>query len=319
MPKFTIHHTTKYTYDSPVRDSTNQLMLYPVKDMYQQVLRHDLTITGDPLVEIYEDYYGNEVGSFMHSGPHTELVIDSRVEVITEPRPLPEIDKTTEDQWAYLQQIKWQVPHIDFLKVEQFEGYQEVSAMLEALQSQQLKPLDAILQLNKYVYDHFQYIQGVTNVETGLDEIWKLKAGVCQDFAHMLSAMLRTIGIPARYVSGYVCPDKTGMRGEGATHAWTEAFLPFYGWLGFDPTNNCLATDLHVRLAVGRNFRDCSPVRGTFKGVSNQNLEVGVTVAHEDGYINPEIVNVLTQQPVKKLSQNSYRQFIEMQQQQQQQ
>ena len=319
MPKFTIHHTTKYTYDAPVRDSTNQMMLYPVKDMYQQVLRHDLTITGNPLVEVYEDYYGNEVGSFMRSGPHSELVIDSRVEVITEPRPLPEIDKTTEDQWAYLQQIRLQVPYIDFLKVEQFEGNKEVSAMLETSKSHQLKPLDAILQLNKYVYDNFQYIQGVTNVETGLDEIWKLKAGVCQDFAHLLSALLRMIGIPARYVSGYVCPDKTGMRGEGATHAWAEAFIPFYGWLGFDPTNDCLATDLHVRLAVGRNFRDCSPVKGTFKGVSNQSLEVGVTVGHEDGYVNPEIENVLTPQPVKKPNENSYRQFIEMQQQQQQQ
>lgn len=319
MPKFTIHHTTKYTYDSPVRDSTNQLMLYPVKDMYQQVLRHDLSITSDPLVEIYEDYYGNEVGSFMHSGLHSELLIDSKVEVITEPRPLPEIDKTLEDQWAYLQQVRLQVPYIDFLKVEQFEGNKEVIVIVQALQSRQSKPLDAILELTKYVYDNFKYIQGVTNVETTLDEIWKLKAGVCQDFAHMLSAMLRMIGVPARYVSGYVCPDKTGMRGEGATHAWVEALIPFYGWLGFDPTNNCLATDLHVRLAVGRNFRDCSPVKGTFKGASNQNLEVGVTVAHEDGYTNPEIVNILTPQPVMKQPQNSYQKFIEMQQQQQQQ
>lgn len=319
MPKFTIHHTTKYTYDSPVRDSTNQLMLYPVKDMYQQVLRHDLSITSDPLVEIYEDYYGNEVGSFMHSGLHSELLIDSKVEVITEPRPLPEIDKTLEDQWAYLQQVRLQVPYIDFLKVEQFEGNKEVIVIVQALQGRQSKPLDAILELTKYVYDNFKYIQGVTNVETTLDEIWKLKAGVCQDFAHMLSAMLRMIGVPARYVSGYVCPDKTGMRGEGATHAWVEALIPFYGWLGFDPTNNCLATDLHVRLAVGRNFRDCSPVKGTFKGTSNQNLEVGVTVAHEDGYTNPEIVNILTPQPVMKQTQNSYQQFIEMQQQQQQQ
>lgn len=319
MPKFTIHHTTKYTYDSPVRDSTNQLMLYPVKDMYQQVLRHDLSITGEPMIELYEDYYGNEVGSFMHPEPHTELVVDSKIEVITEPRPLPATDKSIEEQWNYLQQIKLQVPYIDFLKVEQFEGIEEVAAFVNAGQSRQQKPLDAILQLTGYVFDNFKYIQGITSIETTLDEIWKIKAGVCQDFAHMLSGMLRMIGIPARYVSGYVCPDKSGMRGEGATHAWTEALIPFYGWLGFDPTNNCMATDLHVRLAVGRNFRDCSPVRGTFKGSSNQHLEVGVTVSHEDGYMNPEFINVLTPQPVKKQTQNSYRQFIEMQQQQQQQ
>lgn len=318
MPKFIIHHTTKYTYDSPVRDSTNQLMLYPVKDMFQQVLKHDFVITGNPYIEIYEDYYGNEVGSFMHPAPHTELMIDSKIEVITEPRPSPENYQPIDEQWRYLEQIRLQVPYIDFLKTEQFDGIVEVGAVVDAIQSRHLKPIDAVYKLTAYVFDNFKYIQGVTNVETTLDEIWKLKAGVCQDFAHMLSAMLRTIGIPARYVSGYVCPDKTGMRGEGATHAWVEAFIPFFGWLGFDPTNNCLATDLHVRLAVGRNFRDCSPVRGTFKGVSNQRLEVGVTVSHEDGYINPETVNVLTPQPVKKQTENSYRKFIEMQQQQQQ-
>ena len=96
--------------------------------------------------------------------------------------------------------------------------------------------------------------KGITNVETTLDEAWKLKAGVCQDFAHILLVMLRMLSIPARYVSGYICPNKNGMRGEGATHAWVEAYIPFYGWLGFDPTNNCFVNDLHVRLAVGRNF-----------------------------------------------------------------
>lgn len=319
MPKFTIHHITKYTYDSQVRDSTNQLMLYPIKDMYQQVLRHDLVITGDPYIEIYEDYYGNEVGSFMHPEPHTELLIDSKVEVITETRDLPDIERGVDEQWNFLEQLRYQVPYIDFLKTERFEGIEQVSDVVTGINARHIQPMDAIQQLNRYVYDHFNYIKGVTNIETTLDEIWKLKAGVCQDFAHMLSAMLRTIGIPARYVSGYVCPSKTGMRGEGATHAWVEAFIPFFGWLGFDPTNNCLATDLHVRLAVGRNFRDCSPVRGTYKGTSNQNLEVGVTVSNEDGYATPEIENILTPQPVVKQPVNSYRQFLELQQQMQQQ
>ena len=91
----------------------------------------------------------------------------------------------------------------------------------------------------------------MTDVETTIDEVWKLKAGVCQDFAHVLLVMLHMINIPARYVSGYVCPNKNGMRGEGATHAWVEAYIPFYGWLGLDPTNNCMVNDLHVRLATG--------------------------------------------------------------------
>ena len=95
-------------------------------------------------------------------------------------------------------------------------------------------------------------------------------------------ALLKMVNIPARYVSGYICPHNNGMRGDGATHAWVEAYLPFYGWLGFDPTNNCIATEKHVRLAVGRNFSDCSPVKGTYRGGAEHTLEVQVSVQYED-------------------------------------
>lgn len=107
----------------------------------------------------------------------------------------------------------------------------------------------AVQQLNAYVYKNFNYIKGITTVETTLSEIWKLKAGVCQDFAHILLVMLRIMCIPARYVSGYVCPHDHTLRGKGATHAWVEAYNPFNSWPGVDPTNNCMANDLHVRLA----------------------------------------------------------------------
>jgi transglutaminase-like putative cysteine protease len=157
-------------------------------------------------------------------------------------------------------------------------------------------------------------------VETTLDEVWTLKAGVCQDFAHMLLVMLRIIRVPARYVSGYICPNKNGMRGESATHAWVEAYIPDYGWLGLDPTNNCIAGELHVRLAVGRNFSDCSPVKGTYKGMSEHKLEVGVSVSYEDGQTVEEASTILTPQPSKNgQQQNSYRRYMEMMQQQQQQ
>jgi transglutaminase-like putative cysteine protease len=155
--------------------------------------------------------------------------------------------------------------------------------------------------------------------------VWKLKAGVCQDFAHILLVLLRQTGIPARYVSGYVCPNKNGMRGEGATHAWIEAYIPGNGWVGLDPTNNCVADDLHVRLAVGRNFSDCSPVKGTYKGTAGQTLEVGVSVSYESGKVTEDTTAVLTPQaPVRNGNggspeQNSYRRYMEMMQQQQQQ
>jgi transglutaminase-like putative cysteine protease len=314
MPRFNIHHITKYLYETPVRDSTNQIMLYPLKDEYQEVLKHELTISAEPAVNAYKDYYQNEVGCFMHTEPHMELVIDSRMEVITKTRKLPEGQHNITQQWDELDKLAWTVPFIDFLREPPFQSSEEVDAVIRKFQSRTFSPLTAMEEMNRYVYEHFNYIQGITTVETTIEEILELKAGVCQDFAHLLSAMLRRINIPARYVSGYICPNKNGMRGEGATHAWVEGYLPFYGWLGFDPTNNCMATDMYVRLAVGRNFNDCTPVKGTYKGTSNQVLEVGVTVSYQDSAYEKDQPVYLKPQPEPTPIINSYRRFVEKQQ-----
>ena len=155
-------------------------------------------------------------------------------------------------------------------------------------------------------------------METQVDEIWKLKAGVCQDFAHVLLVMLRMVGIPARYVSGYICPENDELRGAGATHAWVEAYIPFHGWLGFDPTNNCIASDRHIRLAIGRSFTDCTPAKGTYKSSSEHTL--GVSVSIEDGSPKKEqdaITPVFSNQVQNPdVTDNSYRRFMEIQQQQ---
>ena len=318
--RFKIHHITKYSYEVPVRDSANQVMLYPIKDQYQDVLNQELAITGEPYIDTYVDYYGNEVGSFMHADPHYELLIDSKIEIVTRTRPFPPDIQTKEEQWEYLHNLRAAVPYIDFLKVERFSAITDVANLAHKEQSRSLTPLEAGKKLTEYVYENFQYIKGVTSVESTIDEVWNLKAGVCQDFAHILLVMLRMINIPSRYVSGYVCPDRNGMRGEGATHAWVEAYIPFYGWLGLDPTNNCITSDMHVRLAVGRSFIDCSPVRGTYKGTSNHKLEVGVSVSYEDGHTMEDSATILTPQPIKNGdTSNSYRRYMEMIQQQQQQ
>ena len=317
MPRFDIHHITKYTYEGPVRDSANQIILYPVKDEYQDVLRQDLSITGNPVIEKYKDYYGNEVGSFTYSAPHEKLIIDSRIEVITRPRPPLADAADREAQWNWLDQSRWKMPFVDFLQQEPFAYLTEVLSTLGNIRS--LTPLEAARQLRTYVFEQFKYIKGITTVETTLDEVWRLKAGVCQDFAHILLVFLRQIRIPARYVSGYICPNRNEMRGEGATHAWIEAFIPDNGWVGFDPTNNCEAGDLHVRLAVGRSFSDCSPVKGTYKGAAGQQLEVGVSVSYEDGHRSeaPELAPA-PPPSANGTESNSYRRYLEMMQQQQQ-
>lgn len=316
MSKFKIRHITKYSYEVPVRDSANQIILYPIKDLYQDVLQHSIQISGNPVVEMHQDYYGNDVGTFTHSKPHNELVIDSRLSVITKSRSLPTVRLSKEDQWTFYDSIQYQVPYIDFLKISKGDSLTELDAFISQPEFRDKPPIELANLFCTFIYKDFTYQKGITTVETTIEEIWKIKSGVCQDFAHMLLAMLRKVKIPARYVSGYICPHKNGMRGEGATHAWVEAYIPDYGWMGIDPTNNVLAHETHVRLAVGKNFTDCSPVKGTYRGTSNHTLEVAVSVEYEDGSINSTEAENIAPVPQISYSQNSFRRFQEMQQQQ---
>ena len=316
MSKFKIRHITKYSYEDPVRDSANQIMLYPIQDDFQDTLQQSIVISGGPIVNIHEDYYGNKVGTFTHAQSHDQLVIDSQLSVITNSRPTPLNQGSPENQWKELQAVKFNVQFIDFLNHERFYAFAELEKIIAVERSKNNTPLEAARNFCQYVFDTFTYRKGITTVETTVDEIWKIKSGVCQDFAHILLVMLRLINIPSRYVSGYICPNKSGMRGEGATHAWVEAYIPFYGWLGLDPTNNCLVNETHVRLAVGKNFSDCSPVKGTYRGTSNHTLEVAVSVSYEDGQTSSAENDVIYSTPTTSIYSNSFRKHQEMQQQQ---
>lgn len=321
MPYYKIKHLTRYTYSSAVIDCANQIMLYPVIDERLDVKEHTINITHKPEVEVFPDYFGNRVGVFSVVKPHTELLIESIAEVITQPVLVPMDETPAEEQWKHLQDIKYDAAFIDFLTKETFPSYDDLKNTLQGIINYNDKPLKNALVLSEYVYDNFTYQKGVTSIETPMEDVWKLKAGVCQDFAHMLLNVLRMAGIPARYVSGYICPKDTGVRGEGATHAWVEAYIPFYGWLGLDPTNNCIVTDGHVRIAIGRNFNDCTPVKGTYKGSGEHTLEVTVNIETNQPRktLEPSALPNFTY-AVKKaeIPINSYRHYLDMQQQQQQ-
>jgi len=318
MPKYRIKHITRYTYPSTVIDSANQVMLFPVDDAQQEVKKHELIITHQPSVEIYTDYFGNKVGIFSVIRPHIQLTIESIIEVIILETQLPGTDTAAETQWDNLAMIREQFPYMDFMFRETSDAESEITAVALSKMGDTLSPFSVAELLSSFVYDNFEYKKGITSVETKVDEIWKLKAGVCQDFAHVLLVMLRMVGIPARYVSGYICPKNHELRGEGATHAWVEAYIPFHGWIGLDPTNNCIASDRHVRLAIGRSFTDCTPVKGTYKGSSEHTLEVSVTIENGSPKMeNETAIPVFTYQVHNPgVSDNSYRKFMEMQQQQ---
>lgn len=316
MATFYIKHLTKYTYSDNVIDGASQIMLYPINDNFQKVSSQRITISGSPTIETYLDYYYNLVGTFMSVEPHNSLSIVSDIEVTTYTKIFPDDSVSVADQWAELENLRKNIYYIDFYGFTKFSGTKDILDLIKTKDLKTTSPYKLLQELCEYVYSNFKYISGVTDVNSSLDDVWKLKAGVCQDFTSVLLQIIRMFGIPARYVSGYICPNDEIKRGEGATHAWIEAYIPFYGWLGFDPTNNAIADENHVRLAVGRDYNDCSPVKGVFKGKVEDKLFVKVTVSTTKENSEPTII------APKSENTNSYRQSlgsIQQQQQQQQQ
>ncbi len=139
-------------------------------------------------------------------------------------------------------------------------------------------PLALLRELNAAVYHAFAYSSSTTEVDSPMDVALEARKGVCQDFTHILSALVRSIGIPCRYVSGYLFYHRGDRSIPDATHAWIEAYLPQVGWVGFDPTNNALAGERHIRVAIGRDYNDVPPTRGFFKGSAETELEVEVEI-----------------------------------------
>ncbi|BAV08770.1 Transglutaminase-like enzyme, putative cysteine protease [Filimonas lacunae] len=295
MPIFNIHHITRYEYDRPVKESTNEIKIYPYQSPDQETLQHDLVITGQPEVQLFQDYWGNKFGSFNVLPVHQKLVIESRLIVRTTAPSQLRIN--FHGTWQQLEEeTAGQLLLLELATPDIVKAQDKIDTITREIQEKTHSAAAAVEYGAEYVFKHFQYIKGITTIETTVDEVLEHKAGVCQDFAHLLLAILRRLHIPCRYVSGYICPNKNGMRGEGATHAWIEAWLPQYGWAGIDPTNNVWVTNNHVKLSVGRHFSDCSPVKGTFKGPARQQLSVFVSVGYEDGHVFEDMNNVNTHQ-----------------------
>jgi transglutaminase-like putative cysteine protease len=321
MPVFKIHHITVYQYDRPVKENINQVKVFPVEDEFQRVKAFQISVTGDPAINIFEDFFGNKVGDFNLHFPHTELSIDSRMTVDLVDRGLILAELPEADVELLRKETDRNVFLFRLANPEHINSRQQIDTILQEINASALSVKEIAGACCHYVYTHFKYQKGITNIETTVDEILNYRQGVCQDFAHVLLQLLRTAGIPARYVSGYICPNKSGMRGEGATHAWVEYYLPGHGWVGLDPTNNILVDSHHIKLATGRDFSDCTPVKGIFKGIARQSLSVYVSVGYEDGRMFEDRNHVKMElQPGEGTEawQSEYLALMQQQQQQQQ-
>ena len=291
MPVFKIHHITKYEYERPVSESINEIRIYPFQCPEQEVLQHDLLVTNQPDIQVFNDYWGNKTGQFSLIEAHRQLTIESKLIVRT---TLPaQLRVNFHSNFAQLaEETALSLQLMELARPETIEKQDIMNHICGQVFNPDKAVAHVVEHSSEFIFKNFKYTKGITTIETTVDEILEQQQGVCQDFAHVLLQILRTLGIPCRYVSGYICPNKNGMRGEGATHAWVEAWIPQFGWAGIDPTNNVWVTNNHVKLAVGRNFTDCSPVKGTFKGPSRQDLFVLVSVGYEDGHTFQETTHV---------------------------
>ena len=277
---YSIRHSTRFRYSDSVRQSVMEVMMRPRSEAGQSVRQFDVTIEPRARVFVRRDWMGNIVHHFDIPGAHDTLsvIADALIEVAP-PRLLPLSGHP--DDWRALDSATLADDFWDFLHVSHFCTPTPALDQLarEIGWERRDDPISLVQWLNKTIYNRFDYKTQTTRADSPIDEALKARAGVCQDFAHIMITLLRGVGIPARYISGYLYhrTDTADRSVADATHAWCEAFLPGYGWIGLDPTNNLLATERHIRTAVGRDYSDVPPTRGNYIKLRGKDKEKGLS------------------------------------------
>ncbi len=293
-----VRHVTEYHYERTVRESVMELRMQPQKSARQRLISFELDL--DPRAQIfsYADTFGNAVYHFDVPQAHDVLRIEARAAVETQAdTALPDV----------LDMGEWDRMRSDFVRGECFDflrphGFATPTPALDSFVNEKnldvlrrRDPLSALRALNEALYSAFDYDPGVTRADSPIDLALGVGRGVCQDFAHIMIAICRSWGMPARYVSGYLFTDrKAGDRSDpDATHAWVEVFLPTLRWTGFDPTNNVLTGERHIAVAVGRDYSDVPPSLGVYKGEADSQLAVAVSVGRAKAAVaDPEFLRL---------------------------
>ncbi|GAC1358702.1 MAG: transglutaminase family protein [Acidobacteriaceae bacterium] len=279
MAFYSIRHLTRFKYEQPVSESVMETRMHPRSDGHQRCLSYLLSVSPRCRLQSYRDHLGNDVHHFNIPSFHSELVIVS--EALVEQQPLPEVPQAlTPQAWAELDALVAGEDYWEMLLPSDFA--RPTPALLALARDLNVErrsdPLTVVRDLNAALFHGFQYVPLSTSVDSPIDEAIESRQGVCQDFAHIMIALLRQVRIPSRYVSGYLDHGREARPGHDATHAWVEVLLPGLGWIGFDATNNLLARDRHIRTAIGRDYADVPPTHGIFRGTNSSELYVAVHV-----------------------------------------
>ncbi len=319
---YAIRHITRFRYSDPITESLMEVRMQPRSDAPQQCRDFRLLTRPHSQIFAYLDHRGNAVYHFDVPGRHQELVLvaSARVDVGAQPE-LPE--RLNGDSWQAVDRTAESGEHWDMLQPSAFATPTELLADFcrEHALVRNGDPLSTLKRINQVIYDAFDYVQRHTSVDSEIDHALESRKGVCQDFAHIMIAAVRGLGIPCRYVSGYLAQsDETEDRSvDGASHAWIEALLPDLGWIGFDPTNNMLAGGRHIRVAIGRDYADVPPSRGVYRGAAESELAVSVKVSPSEP-VPQDDEQLLVIRPMPAAAARAQEdEFLQQQQQQQQQ
>ncbi|MDX2175366.1 MAG: transglutaminase family protein [Candidatus Sumerlaeia bacterium] len=288
MTRYRVSHATRYRYAEAVSQSYHKLHLVPRATARQRVERAELLVRPHPSFQrSRRDFYGNTVSVLSIQEPHHDLeaVLDAELAVMA-----PSLgDPSDTPSWEFARELLRSdlspegVEAVEFAHASPHVPLLADAAALAAPCFTPGRPvLEAALALNEAIHRGFSYSPLATDVSTPVEEVLRSRRGVCQDFAHLMISCLRSVGLAARYVSGYLATDpEPGARrlvGADASHAWLALMVPGTGWVDLDPTNDALVRDRHLTLAWGRDYGDVSPLRGVIQGGGRQQLSVAVTV-----------------------------------------
>jgi len=279
---YQITHSTRYAYPSPVTQCYSEARLTPRALPSQRVLEHRLHVDPSPaFLSSHKDYFGNDVSTFAVFDRHErfEATASSLVEVGPQRSEI-----LFSPAWEAARQTLAQPTQPDSVAASEFtfdSPYVSAHAELREYAYPTFTPgrplFSALQELAGRIHNEFRYQPQSTSIDTPLLEVFNNRRGVCQDFAHLMIGVLRSLRLAARYVSGYI-RSGSQFQGAAASHAWVSVFDPANGWLSFDPTNNLMPSDAHITLAWGRDYGDVTPMKGLTLGGGGQSVEVEVRV-----------------------------------------
>ena len=289
---YSIRHLTKFLYSNPVSESMMETRMHPRSDQNQRCLTFHLSVSPRCRVFSYRDHLANHVHHFDIPGEHGQLVIVAESLVEVQP-PVPVPSFLALGTWDELDTMVEQGDYWEMLFPSEFaQPTEALEALAKKLGVDKRRddPLMMLHQMNQDLYKYFDYVPKSTKVDSPIDVALASRKGVCQDFAHIMIALVRQLRIPCRYVSGYLHHSKNHEdRSESsATHAWVEALIPQLGWVGFDPTNHLVAGGRHIRTAIGRDYSDVPPTHGIYRGSANTELTVAVRVTPSETAPEPD-------------------------------